>query len=725
MKREAELLAPAGSYETMMAAFHAGADAVYIGGSAFGARAYADNPDEDMLIRAIRYAHIHGKKLYLTVNTLLKEEELHNKLYSYLRPYYEEGLDAVIVQDLGVLRFIREHFKDLPVHASTQMTITGELSAKHLEELGVARVVTARELSLSEIKAIHDTCEIEIESFVHGALCYCYSGQCLFSSLAGGRSGNRGRCAQPCRLPYQLQDGSKVLIPENKGYLLSPKDLNTIHRLPEILDAGVYSLKIEGRMKKPEYTAGVVSIYRKYLDYALKYGKEGYCVSKEDEKSLFDLFNRNGFTDGYYFRQNGKQMITLTKPAGRGENEELNRFLREHYIDSNLKENLKGIVKIISGEPAIITLECRGYRCGVKGEIVSRAQSRPLTQEDIRRSMEKIKDTEFLWEKLAIETDGQSFYPVGKLNEFRRQALEALEEIMLKETRRCEMPQIWKENDEKIPMHIPERLSWYAVAETEEQLKCILQRSWIERIYLDSHIADGESLEKMAGMVRASGKECFLVLPKVVREKAKAWMKKQLPLWKKIGFDGYLTGSAEGVCFLKNYVKKGTIVGDHSLYTYTKDAEKEWKDWGVDSSVAPVELNRSEIKQRGLQDMEMIVYGHLPMMISAQCLHQSSHGCIASRKDFQLKDRIGNLFTVRNYCRECYNIIYNSKPLSLLDVCDQLKANGLRAARLDFTIEDGNKTEEILELFEQTARQKKNLKQLTEYTRGHWKRGIE
>lgn len=724
VRREAELLAPAGSYETMMAAFHAGADAVYIGGSAFGARAYADNPGEDMLIQAIRYAHIHGKKLYLTVNTLLKEEELHNKLYGYLRPYYEEGLDAVIVQDLGVLRFIREHFPELPVHASTQMTITGELSAKHLEEIGVSRVVTARELSLAEIRAIRDNCSIEIESFVHGALCYCYSGQCLFSSIAGGRSGNRGRCAQPCRLPYQLMEKSKVLVPENRGYLLSPKDLNTIHRLPEILDAGVYSLKIEGRMKKPEYTSGVVSVYRKYLDYALEHGKEGYCVSKEDDKILFDLFNRNGFTDGYYFRQNGKQMITLTKPAGRGENEELNRYLRETYIDNNLKENINGKVKIISGESAIISLECNGYSCEVSGEIVSSAQNRPLQKEDIRRSMEKIRDTEFAWNNLEIETDGNSFYPVGKLNEFRRQALETLEDSMIKQYRRTVLSESYiPQNADSTDTN--QEMSWYAVVETQEQLERVLKRKWIRRICLDSHIAEGEKLCALAASVKAQGKECFLSLPKMVRAKAKTWMTKQLMFWEKARFDGYLTSSAEGLFFVRSNISDVRAVGDYSLYAYTKEAEKEWKAWGADSLTVPLELNRAEMRQRGLKDMEMVVYGHLPMMISAQCLHQSSNGCIGVQKDLQIRDRMGNVFPVRNYCRECYNIIYNSKPLFLLDACEQLERFGLKAARLDFSVEDGKKTDEILDLFEQAVQNKKILKQPLEYTRGHWKRGVE
>ena len=258
MKRKIEILSPAGSYESMKAAIAAGADAVYIGGSRFGARAYADNLTEEQLLEAIDYVHLHGRKIYLTVNTLLKEKELRESFYEYLRPYYERGLDAVIVQDIGVLQFVKEHFPDLPIHASTQMTITNALGARFLEEQGVERVVTARELQLEEIKNIREKTDVEIESFVHGALCYCYSGQCLYSSMLGGRSGNRGQCAQPCRLPYKV-NGSK-----ESSYVLSLKDICTLEYIPELVEAGIDSFKIEGRMKKPEYVALVTAMYRKY-----------------------------------------------------------------------------------------------------------------------------------------------------------------------------------------------------------------------------------------------------------------------------------------------------------------------------------------------------------------------------------------------------------------------------------------------------------------------------
>lgn len=309
-----ELLAPAGNVESMRAAYAAGADAVYIGGSRFGARAFADNPQKDELVEAIEYAHIKGKKLYLTVNTLLKDREM-EELYMYLLPYYEHGLDAAIVQDMGVFCKLHEWFPDLELHASTQMTITGADGARCLKEMGASRIVTARELSLAEIKEIHDTVDIEIESFVHGALCYCYSGQCLLSSMIGGRSGNRGRCAQPCRLPYNWQ-GDREKTKEK--YLLSPKDLCTLELIPDLIKNGVYSFKIEGRMKRPEYTAGVTKIYRKYIDAYLEHPQRKWQIEEKDRIELMDLYNRGGFTNGYYKQHNGPDMMSVQRPNHQG-----------------------------------------------------------------------------------------------------------------------------------------------------------------------------------------------------------------------------------------------------------------------------------------------------------------------------------------------------------------------------------------------------------------------
>ncbi len=345
-KRKPEVLAPAGSFESMKAAVAAGADGVYIGGSRFGARAYADNPDQGQLLEAIDYAHLRGVSLYMTVNTLMKEQEM-GELYDFLVPYYERGLDAVIVQDLGAVSCIRQWFPYLPVHGSTQMTVTGVYGARILERLGVKRVVTAREMSLEEIRRIHMETDIEIESFVHGALCYCYSGQCLLSSFIGGRSGNRGRCAQPCRLPYRVSSGQGAGAQGVKhgqrdgedSYILSMKDLCTLDILPDLIDAGICSLKIEGRMKSPRYTAGVVHVYRKYVDAYLENGRKGYKVDPADRKMLLNLFDRGGFTEGYYRQHNGVDMIARKeKPGFRQADQELFAKLDRLYVETEKKE---------------------------------------------------------------------------------------------------------------------------------------------------------------------------------------------------------------------------------------------------------------------------------------------------------------------------------------------------------------------------------------------------
>ncbi len=314
--KHTEILAPAGSVASLKGAVAAGADAVYIGGGKFGARAYADNPDEDELLSAIDFVHLNGKKIYLTVNTLLKEKELKNSLYDYLKNYYERGLDAVIVQDFGVLSFIRRNFPELPIHASTQMTVCQGMGAKLLEEIGgVTRVVPARELSLSEVRKLREDTSLELECFVHGALCYSYSGQCLLSSMIGGRSGNRGRCAQPCRQRYELTENG---IKKAEGCLLSLKDICTLEYIPDLVDSGIDSFKIEGRMKKPEYTAGITAAYsfltRKYEELGER-GYRDYIAKNPGELServreASEIYNRGGFTKGYYFNYHGPLMMT-------------------------------------------------------------------------------------------------------------------------------------------------------------------------------------------------------------------------------------------------------------------------------------------------------------------------------------------------------------------------------------------------------------------------------
>ena len=327
-KKEIEILAPAGSVERMRAAFAGGADACYIGGKSFGARAFADNPEEKELVEAIHYAHLHDKKLYMTINTLIKENEMKG-LYNYVLPYYKAGIDAILVQDFGVLKFLRESFPDLSLHASTQMTVCDTGATRLLKQYGVERLVLSRELSLKEVEAFKED-DIEIECFVHGALCVCYSGQCLMSVMNGGRSGNRGSCAGPCRMSYNLYEGenSSGISPgkslETKPYLLSPKDICALDLIPDMVEAGIDSFKIEGRMKRPEYAALTAYLYRKWTDVYLNDGREEFDSTQavrernEDVEKLSDIYNRGSFTKGYLVNHNGLEMMANTRPNHNG-----------------------------------------------------------------------------------------------------------------------------------------------------------------------------------------------------------------------------------------------------------------------------------------------------------------------------------------------------------------------------------------------------------------------
>lgn len=359
-----ELLAPAGSFEHLKAAVKAGADAVYMGGHQFGARAYADNFSQQDIIDALHYAHFYNVRLYLTINTLMKEEELQKKLYGFLKPYYEAGLDGVIVQDAGTASFVRRHFPSMEVHASTQMTIMDVYGAKAAKRMGLCRIVPARELSLEEISRIKRETGLDIEVFIHGALCYCYSGQCLLSSMYGGRSGNRGRCAQPCRLPYEVYDSSGRSLMGRSCHVLSPKDLCTIEQLPALIAAGVDSLKIEGRMKNVEYVAGVTAIYRRYLDRYRELAEQGmteqWKIEEKDYHNLEELYSRSGFTDGYLMRHNGREMMSVDHPKNMGRKIGKITAISRHQIEISFQDEVHPkdvlIVPLDSQEEVVLTV---------------------------------------------------------------------------------------------------------------------------------------------------------------------------------------------------------------------------------------------------------------------------------------------------------------------------------------------------------------------------------
>ncbi len=339
-----ELLAPVGNMDSLYAAVQNGCDAVYLGGKAFGARASAANFEREELQKALDYAHLYGVRVYVTVNTLYKDDELPAML-EFVGNLYTDGVDGVILQDIGAVEAIRQAYPDLVLHASTQMTIHNVQGARYLEQLGFTRVVLARELTLVEIREIIMQTNIEVETFVHGALCVCYSGQCLMSSLIGGRSGNRGRCAQPCRLPYQLVDRESgqmlASLPEPR-YLLSPKDINSLEILPELIQAGIVSFKIEGRMKRPEYAASVTRIYRQYIDQALL-DPEHYWIEPQAWQEITQIFNRGGFSTGYYQGKSGSTMMSYLRPKNWGikVGEVVSYDLKHHLCTAKLSGKLK------------------------------------------------------------------------------------------------------------------------------------------------------------------------------------------------------------------------------------------------------------------------------------------------------------------------------------------------------------------------------------------------
>ena len=433
--KRVELLAPAGSFQSVVAAVNAGADAVYMGGRRFGARAYADSAQaegEDMVMEAIRYCHLFSVKLYMTVNILFKDDEL-KELFSYIKPYYEAGVDGLIMQDLGAVRVIRSMFPDLEVHASTQQTITSVAGARMAQRFGMTRAVVSRELSLQEIRKIHDESGMELEVFCHGAMCYSYSGACFMSSLLGGRSGNRGRCAGTCRLCYETAG--------QKGYYLSMKDMQTIELLPELIEAGAYSFKIEGRMKSPVYTAGVVSVYRKYLDLALdcsdRKNLKTYRVAEEDLRTLREIFDRGG-TSSYLKKHNGADMIALSEKKFRAVDQTVTDRIQAAYIDRNRTITVDAVMDMTVGAPAVLTLSDATGRMvtAVSEDLVLPAEQRPVQATEVEARLRKTGGTAFTLGDVQVSVHGDAFYPVGRLNELRRTALAMYEEEILRGSQR-------------------------------------------------------------------------------------------------------------------------------------------------------------------------------------------------------------------------------------------------------------------------------------------------
>lgn len=702
--KDFELLAPAGNLEILKGVIESGADAVYVGGSMFGARAYANNFTEEELLEAIDFAHLRGVKVYLTVNTLIKNSEF-SKLYDYLLVYYKRGLDAVIVQDLGVVKAIHEYFPSMEIHTSTQMTVTGADGVRFLSQFGVTRVVMAREVSLAEMKRIHEETGMELEAFVHGALCYSYSGQCLFSSILGGRSGNRGRCAQPCRLPYTVE-GKK------DEYILSLKDMCGIKALDKLHDAGVYSLKIEGRMKQLEYACGVVKYYRSYIDNMKP-------VSDADYDRIKALGNRCGFTDRYYFDHNGSDMVTYVKP----------NFVSNAAEPSPEKRKLsiEGELVLREGEPGSLTVK-RGdvtYKASI--EPVSAALKAPLDKKAAIDRINKTGDTDFAFSHIKAQIGENVFVPNGALNKLRRDAISGLCDKLLKkyyrdDTRYTDMSRLTA-----LPEHVvksdaahDEAINDYTTicsCMTRAQLDTLIGYDCFDVFYLDFDMYDRKILiQQFADDVQSltkRNKKVYLMLPTIFRADSSDYFVSIAKELDNVSFEGFVVKNYEELYLTENLFTGKKVILDHNMYTFNDVSKSAFFEHGVSGDTVPLELNSKEIMHRNNIGSQMIVYGYYPLMTTANCVHKNTKGCDKKQKLIYLKDRYNKSFAVCNNCKECYNTIYNSLPTMLTKNISKLKEAGIRSFRYSFTIETPKQINAVMD------------DKVAEYTNGHYKRGVE
>ena len=705
--KDFELLAPAGNLEILKGVIESGADAVYVGGSMFGARAYANNFTEEELLEAIDFAHLRGVKVYLTVNTLIKNSEF-SKLYDYLLPYYKRGLDAVIVQDIGVVKAIHEYFPSMEIHTSTQMTVTGADGVRFLSQFGVTRVVMAREISLAEMKRIHEETGMELEAFVHGALCYSYSGQCLFSSILGGRSGNRGRCAQPCRLPYTVE-GKK------DEYILSLKDMCGIKALDKLHDAGVYSLKIEGRMKQLEYACGVVKYYRSYIDSKKP-------VSDADYDRIKALGNRCGFTDRYYFDHNGSDMVTYVKP----------NFVSNAAEPSPEKRKLsiEGELVLREGEPGSLTVK-RGdvtYKASI--EPVSAALKAPLDKKAAIDRINKTGDTDFEFSHIKAQIGENVFVPNGALNKLRRDAISGLCDKLLKKYYRddaryadissmCELPEHVVKSDAAHEDGAVNAKDYTAICScmTRAQLDTLISYDCFDVFYLDFDMYDRNTLiQQFADDVKCltkRNKKVYLMLPTILRADSSDYFVSIAKELDNVSFEGFVVKNYEELYLTENLFTGEKVILDHNMYTFNDVSKSAFFEHGVSGDTVPLELNSKEIMHRNNIGSQMIVYGYYPLMTTANCVHKNTKGCDKKQKLIYLKDRYNKSFAVCNNCKECYNTIYNSLPTMLTKNISKLKEAGIRSFRYSFTIETPKQIKAVMD------------DKVAEYTNGHYKRGVE
>lgn len=687
-----ELLAPAGSKAALTAAVQSGADAVYLGGPKFGARHSAENFSLEEMKRWIDYCHLYGVDVHVAVNTLIKEKEI-PALVEYVKELNNAGADALIIQDIGAADIIKNTIPDMALHASTQMTVTSLEGVRYLEDIGFSRVVLARELSGKEIEYICKNAKAEIEVFVHGAICMCYSGQCLMSSILGGRSGNRGRCAQPCRLPYELLEGHKSV---NSGYILSPKDMALINDLRTLKRIGVTSLKIEGRLKRAEYVSAVVGVYRKYLD------TDG-CVSRADMQELLDAFSREGFTDGYFTGRLGKDMMSHKSPNGSRDSRFTDDAKRRAEQNTNIRKipiNIMGTLK--KNSPLEITFYDNdgNYSCALGTLNAETARNTPTDGKRIREQLLKLGSTPFECEGITVEVDDGITIPVKEINAVRRAGAEQL----INERQKREKGRIIEYNMPRKKRTDPEEIVLTVQAENRDQVDAAVKNG-VSVIYAPNNLVGTLNLDEL----KEKGVQIITRASDIFREED-------------IKTDGVLVSSPAAA---QRWADK-KLYGDFRLNVFNSQTANHFE--GFERITVSPELNLHEISElceNTAAGIEVIGYGHLTLMLMKNCPIKAMGKCQNGKNIYKLRDRKKEEFPVM--CSEgCTAKLLNSKPMFMADKMDDLKKLKINSVRLIFTVEKFSQCDKIIDMYKRALAGEKIDCDMGEntYTRGHFYRGV-
>lgn len=648
-----ELLAPAGDMDCLYAAVAAGADAVYVGGKRFGARAFAKNFEIDELRAAVRYCRLNGVKLYVTLNTLIEDREMADAV-EYAAELYRIGVDALIVADLGVVSAIRRYVPDLELHASTQMSVHSSLGASAAAELGVSRVVVARELSLENIKSVVENSPTEIEVFLHGALCVCHSGQCLFSSMVGGRSGNRGECAQPCRLPFN-----------NGKYPLSLKDLSLADHIPELIRSGVASLKIEGRMKSPDYVYTVTKIYRRLLD-------EGRAANAAERDILRRAFSRGGFTDGYFVGRTDRGMTGVRSDADKA----ATKALSAEGLDlSPHRTTVRAIVRLALGKPSEMTLTDGRKTVTVTGQTPVAAENSPLTREGVAARLSKMGNTNLSLSPSDIEItlDDNINLPPSALNALRRDAVEQLESCD-RHLESFTYKPVGRKKSEPLTT-----AQFFSVDAFLEAYKHGLFKQEINIAFLP-HTSPLDALVAAGGVY----------LPPVITDNEWDDVKKSLENIRKSGIMYALVSNIGQIRAVRDLGFE--IFGDFRLNVTNCESRLSYEKMGVPHLILSPELTLPQARDIG---GGLITYGRIPLMVTERCFISENFGCERCGKS-ALVDRKGEKFPmIREYPHR--NIIFNSHPTYMGDRVSELSAHRIEAEHLIFSTESGRDIINVLD----------------------------